>query len=105
VTSADPSEAAGPPAPRGLLAREWPIIVVLLGVLAGLVVVAVLDRFRRGSLVIAAFVVLGAWLRALLPPERAGVLVVRGRAVDVATLLTLGVGLTVLALVVPAPPR
>lgn len=105
MTSGDPSDAAGPPAPRSLLAREWPIIVVLLGVLAGLVIVGALDRFRRGSLVIAAFVVLGAWLRALLTPERAGVLVVRGKAVDVATLLTLGVGLTVLALVVPAPPR
>jgi hypothetical protein len=105
VTSDNHSDAAGPPAPRSLLAREWPIIVVLLGVLAGLVIVAALDRFRRGSLVIAAFVVLGAWLRALLTPERAGVFVVRGKAVDVATLLTLGVGLTVLALVVPAPPR
>lgn len=105
MTSDDPFEAAGAPAPRSLLAREWPIIVVLLGVLAGLVIVAALDRFRRGSLVIAASVVLGAWLRALLTPERAGVLVVRGKGVDVATLLTLGVGLTVLALVVPAPPR
>jgi hypothetical protein len=105
VTADDPSEAAGPPPRQGLLAREWPIIVVLLGVLAGLVVVAALDRFRRGSLVIAAFVVLAAWLRAMLPAERAGTLVVRGKALDVATLLTLGVGLTVLALVVPTPPR
>jgi amino acid permease len=102
VTPAEPPEPAGQPVRRGLLAREWPVIVVLLGVLAGLVVVGALDRFRRGSLVVAAFVVLAAWLRALLTPESAGTLVVRSRAMDVTTLLTLGIGLTVLALVVPA---
>ena len=89
---------------RGLLSREWPFLVVCVGVLAGLFVVVSLDRFRRGSLLIAASVVLGAWLRALLPSERAGLLRVRGRPFDVATMLVLGIGLTVVALVVPPPP-
>jgi hypothetical protein len=93
-----------PQVPRpGLLQREWPFIVVAAGIVLGLVVVVALDRFRRGTLLLAASVVLGAWLRALLPTERVGVLAVRGRLFDVVTLLVLGGALTVLALVVPSP--
>jgi hypothetical protein len=87
----------------GLLQREWPFIVVAAGITLGLVVVVLFDRFRRGTLLLAVSVVLGAWLRALLPTERVGVLAVRGRLFDVVTLLVLGGGLTVLALVVPSP--
>jgi hypothetical protein len=89
--------------PPGLLQREWPFIVVATGITLGLVVVVVLDRFRRGTLLLAASVVLGAWLRALLPNERVGMLAVRGRLFDVVTLLVLGGALTVLALLVPSP--
>ena len=87
----------------GLLQREWPFILVTAGMAAGLVVVVLFDRFRRGTVLLSASVVLGAWLRALLPTERVGILAVRGRLFDVVTLLVLGVGLTVLALVVPSP--
>lgn len=103
------TEGAGPDAaesegsPPGLLARQWPILVVLSGVLAGLAVASLLDAFRGGTLLIAGSVVLAAWLRALLPADRPGVLVVRSRAVDVVTLVVLGVAITVLALVVPPP--
>jgi hypothetical protein len=90
-------------AARGVLARQWPFLLVCAGVAAGLAVVVGLDRFRRGTLVVAGAVLLGAWLRALLPPDRVGLLRVRGRMVDVATLLVLGVGLSVVALVVPPP--
>ena len=83
--------------------RQWPFLLVLAGVLAGLAVVVLLDRFRRGSILMAGAVVFGAWLRALLPPEKAGLLQVRTRAFDVLTLVVLGVGLTVLALIVPPP--
>jgi Protein of unknown function (DUF3017) len=86
-----------------VLVRQWPFFVVCLGVLFGLSVVVVLDRFRRGTLVLAASVILGAWLRALLPSGRCGLLKVRGRAIDVATLLVLGVSLVVVALAVPPP--
>ena len=55
--------------------------LVCAGVLAGLGVVVVLDRFRRGTLVMAAAVLLGAWLRVLLPERQVGLLRVRGRAV------------------------
>lgn len=88
---------------RSLLIREWPFIGVCVGVCIGLGVVTELDRFRRGTLVIAASVILGAWLRALLPAGRCGLLRVRGRAFDVATMLVLGVALVVVALAVPPP--
>ncbi len=86
---------------RGLLAREWPFLVVCAGVCVGLWVVVGLDRFRRGTLLVAASVILGAWLRALLPGTRCGMLRVRGRGVDVATMLVLGVSLVIVALAVP----
>lgn len=83
--------------------RNWPFVAVWAGVAAGLFVVLALNRFRRGTLVLAGAVLLGAWLRALLPTDRVGLLRVRGRAVDVLTMLGLGVGLAVVALVVPPP--
>ena len=87
----------------GVLSRQWPVLVVLAGVNAGLALVVLLEGFRVGSLVAGASVVLGAWLRALLPRERLGVLVVRSRRFDVGLLALLGLGITVLALVVPPP--
>ena len=83
--------------------RNWPFLVVWAGVVAGLFLVLGLNRFRRGTLVLAAAVLLGAWLRALLPRDRVGLLKVRGRAVDVLTLLVLGLGLAIVAFVVPPP--
>jgi hypothetical protein len=81
---------------------EWPIGLVLLGVVCGLVVVAT-NAFRPGVVLVGSSVVLGTLLRAVLSERRAGLLVVRSRWVDVLTLGTLGIGLTVLALVVPPP--
>jgi len=88
---------------RGVLVRNWSFLLVCGGVCLGLVVVMGLHRFRRGTLLIAASVILGAWLRALLPGGRCGLLRVRGRAFDVATMLVLGVALMVVALAVPPP--
>ena len=90
---------------RGLRAvrANWPFALVCVAVLAGLAVVVLLDRFRRGTLVMAGAVLLGAWLRVLLPDEQLGLLRVRGRAFDVVTMLALGLGLSVVALVVPPP--
>ena len=94
-------ESGGPPGLRGGLARNWAFVVVCAGVCVGLAVVMGLGRFRRGTLLIAASVILGAWLRALLPSGRCGLLKVRGRAFDVATMLLLGISLVVVALAVP----
>ena len=83
--------------------RQWPIIVVLLGVAIALTLVA-LDYFRRGSVVLAGSVLLAAFLRLLLPDREAGLLVVRSRRVDVLVLGVLGALLAVFAFWVP-PPR
>lgn len=83
--------------------RQWPIVVVLLGVGIALALVAA-DFFRRGSIVLAGSVLLAAFLRLLLPDREAGLLVVRSRKVDVAILGVLGVLLALFAFWVP-PPR
>ena len=83
--------------------RQWPILVVLAGVVIALALVAS-DYFRRGSVVLAGSVLLAAFLRLLLPEREAGLLVVRSRRVDVAVLGVLGALLAVFAFWVP-PPR
>jgi len=96
-------ESAGLRGLRGVLVRNWSFLLVCAGVCLGLAVVIELHRFRRGTLLVAASVILGAWLRALLPGNRCGLLRVRGRAFDVATMLVLGVALMIVALAVPPP--
>jgi hypothetical protein len=98
VTSEPP-----PVVPRGGLRSEWPVLCVLAVMLLGLVVTVAFDRFRRGTVIMAGGVILAAWLRAVLPTDRAGVLAVRRRSVDVLCLASLGLGLLTVALVVPAP--
>lgn len=83
--------------------RQWPILVVLAGVVIALVLVS-LDYFRRGSVVLAGSVLLAAFLRLLLPDREAGLLAVRSRRVDVTVLGVLGALLAVFAFWVP-PPR
>ena len=83
--------------------RQWPILVVLAGVVIALVLVT-LDYFRRGSVVLAGSVLLAAFLRLLLPDREAGLLAVRSRRVDVTVLGVLGALLAVFAFWVP-PPR
>ena len=81
---------------------QWPIAVVLVAVGASLLVVA-LDRFRVGSLMLAASLVLAFVLRLILPADRAGMLAVRSKRVDLMVLGTLGGALVVFALWVPPP--
>lgn len=81
---------------------QWPIAVVLVAVGASLLVVA-LDRFRIGSLMLAASLVLAFVLRLILPADRAGMLAVRSKRVDLIVLGTLAGALVVFALWVPPP--
>lgn len=81
---------------------QWPLAVVLAGVVASLAVVA-LDRFRVGSLMLAASLVLAFILRLVLPADRAGMLAVRSKRVDLIVLGTLAAALVVFALWVPPP--
>ena len=82
--------------------EQWPIALVLVGVVVSLVVVS-LDRFRLGSLMLAASLVLAFVLRLVLPSHRAGMLAVRSKTVDLVVLGVLAASLAVLALWVPPP--
>ena len=88
-------DSSGPP-------FQWPLMVVLGGLLVSLIVVAD-DHFRRGSVLFAAFVVLAFFLRLFLPERDAGWLAVRSKGIDLLCLGFLGLGLSVFALIVPPP--
>jgi len=79
---------------------QWPLASVLLGVFAGLVVVAS-SHWRAGTTLIGLAIVMGGLFR-LLPNRRVGLLAVRNKVVDTIVLLTIGIGITVLAWAVPA---
>jgi hypothetical protein len=75
-----------------------PYAFVLCGVTAGLAVVAT-NHFRRGSMLIAASVFIGALARLLLPESQVGMLAVRRRWLDVLLMTTAAVGITLVAFV------
>ena len=77
-------------------------MIVLALVSLSLVVVA-LGRFRLGSLMLAVSVLLAFALRLVLPSDRAGLLAVRSKTVDLVVLGLLGGAITVFALWVPPP--
>jgi hypothetical protein len=92
-----------PEANAALSLRQWPLLVVVVGVLAGLVVVVLGDTtWRAGSLLIGVSLVVGALERLVLPSRGAGLLQVRGKPFDVTVLALAGVGVLVLAVAVPA---
>lgn len=66
-----------------------PLIVIGVGLLAAMVLVAI-DRWRRGIVLFGLVTLVAAVARLVLPPERIGVLAVRSRWFDVATLALLG---------------
>ncbi len=82
--------------------RQWPLLLVLAVVAVGVIVVAD-DHFRRGTFIMAGGVCLAAALRVVLPNERAGLLQVRSRLLDVLTLGFLGGGALIASLIVPPP--
>jgi uncharacterized membrane protein YjjP (DUF1212 family) len=87
---------------RGARFGQWPATVVGVLVAVSFALVA-MGHFRRGAVLFSAGVVLAFFLRALLPSRDAGMLVVRSRAVDLATLAVLGVAVASLTFLVPAP--
>lgn len=88
--------------PRTGLLRQWPLLLVLAGVAIAMGFVAA-DRFRVGSVLLAAAVILAFAMRTVLPTRDVGWLAVRSRSTDAAVLGVLGFGLAVLALWVPPP--
>ncbi|HOB49306.1 MAG TPA: DUF3017 domain-containing protein [Mycobacterium sp.] len=67
---------------RAVLRRQWPVLTVAaIGLIAAVLVAA--GFWRRGALMIGIGVGVAAAFRLLLPADRAGVMVVRSRMVDV----------------------
>ncbi|MEU9116738.1 DUF3017 domain-containing protein [Streptomyces sp. NPDC048483] len=96
-------EGGGRAAPGGLPApaRQWPLLTVMGGVAAGLLLVAV-DVFRIGTLVIGLSLLAGAALRFALPSV--GMLAVRSRFTDLATYGVLGSVIVLLSMMVQPKP-
>lgn len=69
---------------------QLPLTVVLAVVVGGMVRIAQAN-WREGALLIGGAMLLAAGFRAVLAPEKAGLLVVRGRGVDVLTYGAFGV--------------
>jgi hypothetical protein len=81
---------------RKVFAGQWPILTVGLFLLAafGLVVAG---YWRRGALVLAIGVGVAAAMRLTLSEDRAGLLVVRSRAIDFATTATVSAAMLYIA--------
>ena len=69
---------------RRVVAGQWPILAVGLVLLVAVALV-VAGYWRRGALVMAIGVGIAAVMRLTMTEERAGLLVVRSRAIDFAT--------------------
>ncbi|MFT2018007.1 DUF3017 domain-containing protein [Streptomyces sp. 796.1] len=82
-------------------ARQWPLLTVLAGVAAGLLVVA-FDAHRAGTLVIGVSLLVGAVLRWVLPSV--GMLAVRSRFTDMVTYGLLGTLITLLSMMTQPDP-
>ncbi|WP_307792379.1 DUF3017 domain-containing protein [Streptomyces verrucosisporus] len=81
-------------------ARQWPLLCVLAGAAAGLLVT--LGHFRAGPLTVGLSLLTGAVLRWTVPSV--GMLAVRSRFTDVVTYGVLGTAIVLLALMAqPAP--
>ena len=91
--------AAGADAPAP--ARQWPILLVVVGAVVGLVVTAT-GAFRPGTILIGAALLVGAVLRWAL--TSVGMLAVRSRFTDVITYGVLGAAILLLALMAPPDP-
>jgi hypothetical protein len=81
---------------RKVFAGQWPILVVGLIFIAAFALV-VAGYWRRGALVIGIGVGVAAALRLTLTDDRAGLLVVRSRAIDFVTTATVSAAVLYIA--------
>ena len=89
-----------PTASRSL--QQWPLLVVVVGVVVGITVTFLGDStWRLGCVVVGLSLLVGAAERLVLPRRAAGLLEVRGRAFDVIVLTLGGLAVLVLAMAVP----
>lgn len=96
-------EGGGRAAPREAPApaRQWPLLTVLGGTAAGLVVLAA-DAARVGTLLIGLALIAGAVLRWTLPSV--GMLAVRSRFTDMVTYGVLGTVIVLLSMMAQPKP-
>lgn len=81
---------------RRLVAAQWPIMLVgLIFVVA--FVLAGANFWRRGALLIGIGTAVAAALRLVLSEERAGLLVLRDRGLDFATMTTAAAAMVYIA--------
>jgi hypothetical protein len=113
VAPAGPVGPVGPPPPdpEPRRPRGWPMALrSQLAFAVVLVVVAVgvirLGQYhwREGSVLIAGALLLAGLCRAVLPPRLAGLLVVRGRPIDVASYVVLAALMLFVALTLTGGP-
>jgi hypothetical protein len=97
----DPEHSITPRKPRTVGGVAF--LLVLFGTAVGLATI-VFGPWRQGLTVIGAVLIAGAFARLLIPNHEAGMLGVRRKLVDVASLAAIGAALVVLAAVIPPPP-
>jgi uncharacterized membrane protein len=73
---------------RRQLRVQWPILTVAAIFLVAMVLVAT-GFWRRGAFLIGVAVGVAGVLRLVLPEDRAGLLVVRAKSLDFATMMTI----------------
>ena len=103
MSHAAPSRHGGGPGLRAVDLRNLPIVLVLTLGATGIAYSAVVPiHWLRGVLLLAVACGLAGVFRLLLPARQAGLLVVRGRLVDVLCYGGLAVAIVVLGLALPA---
>jgi hypothetical protein len=86
--------------------RQWPLLIIVVGVAAGLVVPLLGEAtWRLGGYLVGGSMLVGALERIVLPDRQAGLLEVRSKPFDVAVLALTGVAILVLAYYVPEGRR
>ena len=84
---------------RGWLEVHGALLLVLLIALGGMVQ-ALTEHWRQGSALLGGSLLVAALLRGALPPQRAGLLAIRGRVVDVVCYTVFGIAVLLLALTI-----
>jgi hypothetical protein len=81
---------------RGLIRPQWPMVAVVLIFAMAFSLVAA-NFWRRGALLIGIGVGVAAVLRLALTEDRAGLLVVRSKAIDFATMASVAAAMVYIA--------
>jgi hypothetical protein len=84
---------------RSRIPLHGPVILVLLIAAAGMVRVLT-QHWREGAALIGGALLVAAVLRVMLPADRAGLLAIRSRAIDVACYTGFGLVMGVLAVTI-----